>query len=109
MYSGEGRGVIPDLGQMATVLVHRETEEPKTASDGEREELATLGLTTLDYPIVSVYALHVALYALQDEGSARSEKALRLLSSLPELEGLRDADEPDYLLDVPEPDGWESA
>lgn len=49
----------------ATVLIERESEEPTTADDVTKGELAELDIDVADLQIVSEYALMVAVKALQ--------------------------------------------
>lgn len=98
---------LDNLGTHATVFVHSENGEPRLLSDEERREVRDVAGQTDDFNIVSIYSLHVALYALQNPTPENIAQALRSLATSGDLEEW--VDESTLLpLPVSEPSGWRS-
>jgi hypothetical protein len=75
---------LPDLGVTATVFMDRESHAPRTIPSemGELRELegdAADGFLVEDIRIVSHWAFHVALFALQNPTPQTIERALELI------------------------------
>jgi hypothetical protein len=101
---------VDRLGTHATVFVDGELGEPLWIGDDEelRQELRDLVGPTDDFNIVSVYTLHVALYALQNPTPENVRKALYLIGTSGDCEEATD-EETLLPLPVPPPHGWEKA
>lgn len=97
--------LIDSLGTHATVFVHAENGEPRFLSEDERREVRDVAGPTDDFNVVSIYSLHVALYALQNPTPENIAQALRSLATSGDLEGWVDEN---TLLPLPvgEPHGW---
>jgi hypothetical protein len=116
----EGIGGLPEtpfdvgtLGERATVFMDEERHGPNTIHDGreglrrlegEAYENAEMMLID-DIQIVSIYTLHVALYALQNPTPENIEQALSLIGTSGDCEEHWD-DETMMPLPVSEPHGW---
>lgn len=101
---------VDRLGTHATVFVDSELGEPHWIGDDEkiRQELRDLVGPTDDFNVVSVYTLHVALYALQNPTPENVRKALYLIGTSGDCEEATD-EETLLPLAVPPPHGWEKA
>jgi len=106
---------VDSLGTAATVFFDEELHGPTRIPDereglrrleGEVYEEAEAALID-DIQIVSIYTLHVALYALQNPTPENIEKALSLIGTSGDCEEHWD-DETMMPLPVPEPHGWSS-
>jgi hypothetical protein len=100
----------PDLGSLATVFMDRHDHGPVVWEPGddfrEIEGDAADGELVSDLNIVSIYTLHVALYALQNPTAENIERALYKIGTSGDCEEWTDG-ETLLPLPVPPPDGWE--
>lgn len=104
---------VRSLGVRATVFMDEEMHGPWTIFDG-RDGLRRLegeaygqveGALVDDIQVVSIYTLHVALFALQNPTPENIAKALGLIGTSGDCEEHWD-DETMMPLPVPEPHGW---
>lgn len=98
---------VDRLGTYATVFVDPELGEPQwIGNDADlRQDIRDLVGPTEDFNVVSIYSLHVALYALQNPTPENIAKALYKIGTGGDCE--YSVDEDTLLpLEMPPPHGW---
>lgn len=94
------------LGVIASVVMDDHAHGPRTVSEGEKQAYRDACPGWLDdIPIVSVWTLHVALYALQNPTPEIIHRALRMI--VESGDAGEDWDEDMLPLPVGPPNGWD--
>lgn len=72
---------MPELGKLATVIIDSESYEPRTVGASVASDYFDIGPGFMDdLRVVSHWAFHVALYALQNPSPESIDRALELVT-----------------------------
>jgi hypothetical protein len=97
---------LPDLGVTATVVMDEHNWSPRTVDDSIKDDWKDFGVGFLeDVRIISHWAAHVALFALQNPTPQVIARALELLYQSGDFDEWLEP-EGDRVALVQEPPGW---